>query len=181
MGPETTVETEGKSKGSQEGKEEISGAEILVGALLIGMKVKHFFDNKGSEIGKVFDEAKEDFKTQPTTYKEIIGRSILSFGSLVLEHEREQKEQRLEIKQKFLDSMHNIAAQQNQLEILDDYEKLQREAIVETAKSPRKRIGMSEEEKTKTRASIDMAGKTRNEEAKKQVEDFISGLLKLLK
>jgi hypothetical protein len=168
---------------SPEGKpEKVSGAEALLGTLILGMKVKRFFDSKGAEMGRVFDEAATDFKSQPTALREIIGNSVASFGSLVMEHQREQKEKKLQIKQKLLNSLQKMAAQRDQLDMLDDYERLQEEEIVSASQSgaERERAGIGEKERGDYKSSVDSAQKKKKDGARAQVGSFVSGLMSLL-
>lgn len=169
------VESETK-KSVETSPEKISTAETVVGAVLFGMKVKHFLDNKGPEIKGVVEEAKKDIQIQPTEIKPIIGNSILRLGSLLLDHAREQKEQKLEIRQKFINLMREVVAKGNQLEMLNDYERLQQETAAETLKSPVKITGLSEEEKTRLREKARTADEIRNKEARKKFEEFINNL-----
>ncbi|MCX6719437.1 MAG: hypothetical protein NTZ38_03635 [Candidatus Taylorbacteria bacterium] len=177
--PESGSEAISSPEESHENQETMGGVEAIVGTLILGMKIKRFFDSKGSEMGKVFDEAKEDFKSQPTALKEIMSNSIASFGSLVLEHQREQKEQKLKIKQKFLDSLQRINAQRDQLDVLDNFEKLQEEAITETANMPHEKVNASSESKRNFKSSIENSAQAKKEKAKSEVEMFVNGLLKM--
>ena len=169
---------------SEKGPEKISTMEaiatVLFGGLVIAIEAQRLFDNKGNEIKQVVEEAKGDLKEQPTEFGSILGGSLMRFESLLLDYEREQKEKTLEKRQKFLDSMHDVAAKKKQLEELDVLERLQREAIIKAAQFPQENAGVTEEEeKTKLRGSISAAGHARKEKARKQTEGFLGRLFKI--
>lgn len=165
--------------GFSEQKEKLTGADAVVGTLMLGLKIKSFFDKKGAEMEKVFDEVKSDLKSQPSSLKDILSNSIASFSSLALEHEREQKEQKLKIKQKFLDSLQKIDAQLGQLDVLTDFEKIQNETIQDTKSTPHKKVDISEEEKRGFRSTMDASAQEKRDKALRDAGAFVGGLLKM--
>ena len=181
---ESTEKTETEPGKSQEkGPEKISTAEaiatLLIGGLVIGAEIKRLFDSKGDEIKQVVEEAKGDFKEQPAELGSIVGNSLMRFESLLIDYEREQKEKTLTKRQKFLDSMHDVAAKKDQLAMIDAFERLQREAIIETARSPQEKTVVTEEKKVEIKRSIDAAGQARKEKAIQQTKNFYGSLLKV--
>ncbi len=181
---EKDPETESKEKREDEiqkspeypEKKEISTAEAVVFAGLLGLKAYVIYDNKREKVKKAIDEAKQDFQTQPVAIKEIAAGLVMQLGSLALEYQREQQEQKLRIKQKVLSSLQKLATEKNQLDFLGDYETLQSEAIQESLRKPFEGVGMTEEEKVKLKVSMDPIAKAK-QQAKSKVADFISSLI----
>ena len=134
------------------------------------------YDNKRKEVQEAVNEAKKDFQTQPASVKEIAGGLLMRFGSLALEYQRERQEEKLKIKQKVLSSLQKIATEEERIDLLRDYEKLQNETINESLRSPRERAEMTEEEKTEIKTSIDPLAQAK-QQAKQEVADFVKGLL----
>lgn len=156
--------------------EKISATEAVIFAGLLGLKAYVFYDSKREEIRRVVDETKQDLQAQPVAAKEIVGGLIAQLGSLVLEHQREQQEQKLRIRQKFLSSLQKIAIERNQLDLLKDYEALQGEAIQEYLRKPREKAKISGEEKAEFKALMDPVDSAK-QQAKDKVMSFINGLL----
>ena len=78
--------------------------------------------------------------------------------------------------QKVLSSLQKIATEEERIDLLRDYEKLQNETINESLRSPRERAEMTEEEKTEIKTSIDPLAQAK-QQAKQEVADFVKGLL----
>ena len=172
-------ETDGEVLKTPESTEKkVSATEIAVFAGLLGLKAYMIFDNKRKEIQGAVSEAKQDFQTQPTAAKEIAGGLLMQLGSLALEYQREQQEEKLKIKQKFLSSLQKITTEANQLDLLKDYERLQNEVIQESLRKPTERMSLAEEEENEFKATIDPITKAR-QQAKSRVTSFIDNLTDL--
>ncbi len=163
----------------EQAEKKITTAEVVVGVIALGLRAKLFMDDKGTEARGVIEKAKKDIQTQPDEFKPIFGTTALRLGSLLLDHLRGQKEQKLTIRQGFLDSMQELEVKANQLRMLNDYEQLQQEATNEALRSPVKIAGLDEEAKTKLKGKIRMSNEARNNEAKRKFEEFIDGVLKI--
>lgn len=148
-------------------------AAMFVG--LLGLKAYLVYDDKKEKLHKAVDAAKNDFQNQPGLTKEIAGGLVAEIGSLVLEYQREQREQKLIIKQKFLSSLQKLATERNQIDLLKDYETLQGEVIQESLTRPQKRTGLTEEEKNTHKLSADPIEKAR-QEARDKFKSFIKNL-----
>jgi len=160
-------------------KPEISSVEAAVDMAILGMRIKRFFGRKSPEMRKVFKEAVGDLKSQPAALMEIIASTVAEFSSLALSFLTEEKGQELKIKQKLSKSIDKIGSQLDQLELLEDYRKLQEEATMEKLSnlSRRERARLSEEEKASFKSSMGSAAEEKRKEARKRVKDFINELL----
>ncbi|MEK7564870.1 MAG: hypothetical protein AAB394_02965 [Patescibacteria group bacterium] len=173
---EALGEKDEKVKKPEANREKITTTEIALFAGLLGLKAYVIYDNKRKEVQEAVNEAKKDFQTQPASVKEIAGGLLMRFGSLALEYQRERQEEKLKIKQKVLSSLQKIATEEERIDLLRDYEKLQNETINESLRSPRERAEMTEEEKTEIKTSIDPLAQAK-QQAKQEVADFVKGLL----
>lgn len=160
----------------EQAEKKITTAEAVIFAGLLGLKAYLIYDNKREKVKKAVDETKQDIQAQPVAAKEIVGGLLMQFGSLALEYQREQQEQKLRIKQKFLSSLQKITTEKNQLDLLRDYETLQNEAIQESLRKPLEKMGITEEEKIELKASMDPIAKAK-QQAKSRSMSFINNLL----
>ncbi|MEK7629379.1 MAG: hypothetical protein AAB394_02535 [Patescibacteria group bacterium] len=158
-------------------EKKITTAEVLVGAIALGIRAKLFMDDKGTEVRGVFEKAKEDILTEPTEVKPVLGRSIMDIGSLIVDHIAEKEKRKLEIRQSFADSVSGLAGKINELKMLRDFEEIQQEGIVKTLRTPLRPVGLSEDEKIKLREKIKTAEDTKEKKRKEGFYKFINGLL----
>lgn len=156
----------------------MSFGDAVVFAGLIGLKAWLFYETNKPELQKITSEDKQDFLEQPAAVKEIAGSVAVQIGSLVLENQRKQLEQRLEIRQKFLNSIERITTAKHELELLVDYEMLQGETMREAFKKPQERMGLSKEGRAKFKSTMDPRERAK-QRAKKKVGGFISNLIGL--
>ena len=110
--------------------------------------------------------------------KEVVGNAINSIESLVLNDLIEHQKQRLGIRQKFFNSLNTLAVQRDQIDLLRDYEELQKEAtteVLDRESVPREKANIAEDEKARVKSllSSDTTGKTAEEKARMLVDAIL--------
>ncbi|MDP3764060.1 MAG: hypothetical protein Q8Q95_00355 [bacterium] len=161
----------------EQAEKKITTAEAIVGVIALGIRVKLFMADKGVEVKRVVQEAKKDVLTEPAEVKPILGKTIADIGSLIVDHITERKERRLEIRQRFANSVGELAGKLNKLEMLRGFEEVQQEEIAKTLSTPLRPVGLSEDDRIKLREKTEIAKGDKVRKEKESFYKFVDGLL----